>query len=173
MTPEQFELKEAIFRAVENAARALFSHRNEHFYYFSLITSGEAHAPIVSAWSHEALAFVPEDQRAFVKWSYADSPYFDFGAEYFEQVRKLFSQRPRISALRETARDDEYAFRFFAMEAALTELDARGAFGAGLEREQIVINVEVMPPDYTNTERAKRMNPAAALLSWLVEAAEE
>jgi hypothetical protein len=58
------------------------------------------------------------------------------------------------------------------MEAALSEADAAGTFGSGIEREQIVINVEVMPPDHSNTERAIRLNPPAALTEWLVEAAE-
>lgn len=31
---------------------------------------------------------------------------------------------------------------------------------------------EVMPPDYTNTERALRLNPPSALTGWLAEAAE-
>ena len=30
-----------------------------------------------------------------------------------------------------------------------------------------------MPPDYSNTERAIRLNPKDALVSWLEEAAEE
>jgi len=35
-----------------------------------------------------------------------------------------------------------------------------------------VVNVEVMPPDATNVERAIRLNPPAALADWLSEAAE-
>tara|TARA_R100000988_G_scaffold7577_1_gene4444 strand:- start:373 stop:525 length:153 start_codon:yes stop_codon:yes gene_type:complete len=31
---------------------------------------------------------------------------------------------------------------------------------------------EVMPPDPTNTERARRLNPPAALTRWLEEVAE-
>ncbi len=45
------------------------------------------------------------------------------------------------------------------MEKAMVRLDATSIFGKGNERESIYINVEVIPPDHTNTERAKRLNP--------------
>ena len=60
-----------------------------------------------------------------------------------------------------------------AMEEAMARLDQAGLFGTGSKRAHIVINVEVMPPDYTNTERAKRLNPPEALVDWLKEAAED
>ena len=53
-------------------------------------------------------------------------------------------------------------------------LNDRGrAFIREMNRLGIVINVEVMPPDYTNTERALRLNPRQALDAWLAEAAED
>lgn len=165
-------LKREIVKAVKMAAEKLFRETEESFYYFTLITSGEAHAPIVSAWSKEKLSMVPESERQLVKWSYADSPYFDFDSDGFEQVRLLFSQRPDILLLDEPLRSSEYDERLAVMEDALSEVDAAGVFGRGVEREQIVINVEVMPPDHSNTERAMRLNPPAALSDWLNEAAE-
>ncbi|MBQ5560883.1 MAG: DUF4303 domain-containing protein, partial [Lachnospiraceae bacterium] len=51
--------------------------------------------------------------------------------------------------------------------------DAKGIFGRGKQRLDIVINAEFMPPDYTNTERALRLNPKEALYEWLEEIAEE
>jgi hypothetical protein len=53
-----------------------------------------------------------------------------------------------------------------------TRLNAKGLFGKGKERLGIVINAEVMPPDYTNTQRALRLNPRDALTAWLREMAE-
>ena len=35
-----------------------------------------------------------------------------------------------------------------------------------------MINVEVVPPDHTNTERAIRLNPPEAITQWLADAAE-
>lgn len=45
-------------------------------------------------------------------------------------------------------------------------------FGEGDTRNNIVINVELMLPDYNNTLRAMRLNPSEALSDWLSEAAE-
>ena len=58
------------------------------------------------------------------------------------------------------------------MEKAMANLDKEGLFGVGNQRLGIVINAEVMPPDYTNTERALRLNPREALTVWLEEVAE-
>lgn len=165
-------LKRAIADAVRSVAKRLFRETGESFYYFTLITSGEAHAPLISAWSREALSAVSPEDREMVKWSYADSPYFDYGAEGFEEVRILFDQRPDILSLEGELRFSEYEERLAVMEAALSEVDEMGVFGIGNEREKIVINVEVMPPDHSNTERAIRLNPPKALDEWLEEAAE-
>jgi hypothetical protein len=165
-------LKKVMIEAISTTAEKLFRETDESFYYFTLITSGEAHAPIISAWSKEKLALLPEAERQLVKWSYADSPYFDFNSEGFDQVRILFGQRPDILSLSEPLRSLEYEERLSLMEAALSEVDARGVFGRGSARENIVINVEVMPPDYSNTERALRLNPSGALREWLDEAGE-
>ncbi len=53
-------------------------------------------------------------------------------------------------------------------------LEARS--GAGVPHPSglpsVVLAVEVMPPDFTNTERVLRMNPPDAVRVWLREAAE-
>ena len=54
----------------------------------------------------------------------------------------------------------------------MTRLDRAGVFGTGPKRAGIVVNVECMPPDRTNVERALRLNPPEALEVWLREAAE-
>jgi hypothetical protein len=58
------------------------------------------------------------------------------------------------------------------MEAAMKRLNEEGLFGSGPERWSIVVNVEVMPPDETNTARGIRLNPAEALTEWFEEWAE-
>ena len=42
-------------------------------------------------------------------------------------------------------------------------------------RDDIIVLVEVMPPDYTNTERAYRMNSKESKIfnDWIEEASEE
>jgi hypothetical protein len=176
--PSQRELTDTIAEATRNAVVRLFREHPGHFYYCSLITTGEANAPFLSAWSEESLDATTTAQadaasaRHAIKWSYADSPFCDFASEQFEAVRALFLQRPVLDPSDEMRWMAEWQLRVDAMEAAMARLDAEGVFGRGQERARIVINVEVMPPDHTNTERAIRLNPRAALENWLKEAAE-
>ena len=176
--PSHDELVEAIATAAGRAFRDLFAQHPGHFYYVSLITTGEAHAPVIAAWSEESLAAVassshdPHDALHYLKWSYAESPFYCYGEQYFDRVNQLFADRPDIHSLEDAARDIEYAARLNAMESAMQRLDAQGLFGEGVRRHQIVIHVEVMPPDYTNTLRALRLNPPESLSAWLAEAAE-
>lgn len=177
--PSSAELSYAIESAARNAFLSLFSFHLGDYYYCSLITTGEAHAPIVSAWSWQALdSAVRNTQRSseeahLLKWSYSDSPFFRYGWEYFAQVREVFDERPRINALMTDVEwEKEYNFRLSAIENAMATLDAEGIFGTGDRRDRVVILVEVVPPDRTNVDRAIRLNPLAALREWLAEAAE-
>ena len=175
MTPSETELKDAIYEASKKAISELFNKHPGNFYYFALITTGEAHPPFISAWSKETLknAATTEEERNELKWSYADSPYCCYGEEYFFEVKELFSKRPEMSSdLSEDEWNAGYNVRLNAMEAAIANLDEEGIFGKGEIRNNIVINVEVMPPDSTNTERAKRLNPLKAIETWLFQAAE-
>src|SRR5215831_9961875 len=94
----------AVLRAaIRDAARRAFAelraaHPDEHFYYFTLVTTGDALRPGPSASSEEGLARIcgqyrdagmtcdPEDLR----WSEADSPYVLSGDEHFREVEDLF-----------------------------------------------------------------------------------
>jgi hypothetical protein len=177
--PTEDELTDAIADAARTAFTKLFRDHPENFYYCSLITNGKAHPPILAAWSWEALDAAvagtadPSDARWGLKWSYADSPYLCYCDAHFGRVRILFELRPQIGTGM-TAEDwtTEYNLRLRAMERAMARLDMEGIFGTGETRLRVVINAEVMPPDYTNTERAVRLNPAGALLEWLIECAE-
>jgi len=163
----------AIEKATRKTAEKLFQETGESFYYFTLITTGEAHSPFVSASSVEFLEATPVEQREYIKWSYADSPYCGYGAEYFSEVDDLFSERPDFLELSESMQAEEFNLRINAMVSAISRLDKEGVFGKGKDRENILVNVEVMPPDHTNVERAIKLNPASALVEWLKEAAEE
>ncbi|MCR5738246.1 MAG: DUF4303 domain-containing protein [Lachnospiraceae bacterium] len=173
-----------LVRLIENAAKKaltkLFDEHDENFYYITLATFGECVCPVISAWSVEALEReaslkgYSEDEKADLKWDYASSPYYAFGYdEFFGDVRKAFDARDEKI---EDADDDEYdremSIRLNSMEKAMQDLDLKGLFGQGDKRLGIVINAEYMPPDYSNTERAKRLNPEQALAEWLEEAAE-
>lgn len=175
--PSEEELKNAIANAVRNAVKNLFENSpGHHFYYIALITSGDVLAPSLTAWSKEALENELSKnegiERLDIKWSYADSPFFPVGEQYFDAVRRLFESRPKLDPNDSEQWEDEFQFRMRAMEAAMAELDREGVFGSERARGGLVINVEVMPPDHTNTVRARRLNKDESLQEWLVEAAE-
>ncbi len=172
------KLVEVIQDATQKALSKLFETYKENFYYCSLITTGEGLCPIISAWSYEALDRVAnkeddvEEAKFYLKWSYSATPYFAYGEEFFENVNKLFLERMRVLTT-EKEIDREIRLRINSMEKVMHNLDMNGMFGQGEKRLGIVINAEFMPPDYTNTERALRLNPEAALSEWLEEIAEE
>ncbi|MCH5585622.1 DUF4303 domain-containing protein [Shimazuella sp. AN120528] len=156
--------------AAEKSFLSLFRNQ-ESYYYCALVTTGEAFPPIISAWSWEALARTSSEEAEWLKWSYADSPYFNYGSENFETVRKLFYEREHdhtdmVKWLK------EYDFRMEAMVLAMEKLDEKGLFSINQPRNKIYINVEVMPPDESNTVRALRLNKRENILDWLNEAAE-
>jgi hypothetical protein len=164
------ELKQEIKDAVQKSVNDLFN-INENFYYVVLVTTGEAHSPILSAWSTEALNKYNDID---IKWSYADSPYFNYGKEYFEKVNRLFSLRPLMNEnMTENEWNEEYNLRLNAMENAMKELDDENIFERKDKRKNMIINVEVMPPDYENTERALRLNNKEILKEILDEWLEE
>ncbi|EMI24361.1 DUF4303 domain-containing protein [Rhodopirellula europaea] len=164
--PTVDELTASVVDAATLAFRKLFA-TGETFYYCVLITTGEALPPCIAAWSHESLA--RSDQPELDRWHYADSPFLDFGAEHFAPVRDLWLARPAIGDGNWNA---EYELRLTALESAMRNLDSMGVFGSGESRRTLMINVEVVPPDHTNTERAIRLNPPESIAQWIAEAAE-
>ena len=68
----------------------------------------------------------------------------------------------------------EYDMRYMAMETAMSLLDKEGLFEITQNRDEVVVLVETMPPDYTNTQRAYRMNSRDSQIfkEWIIEAAQ-
>ena len=173
------KLVSTIEEAINQVATELFTSTKEKFYFFVLSTTSEALAHYISAWSHEALQqqIITQnwntDDIADFKWSSIDSPYFEFGAQYFHQVNQAFLERPDIHSLETDAEyEKEFNFRIGAMMEALHRCDEKGIFSLNQARSEIMINVEILPPDYTNTIRAKKLNPLEAIQAWLKEASE-
>jgi hypothetical protein len=169
-----------IAKASEKAFQKLFEN-GERYYYCALITTGEAFSPFISAWSWEALQretdkLTNPEESKYIKWSYADSPYMCFGEEYFKNVDKLFDKLPHIDSFlgdnKPEKWEQQYDFRLKAMEQALKQVDSMGIFSKNQPRKDVYINVEVMPPDETNTKRALRLNQKEDITMWLEEAAE-
>lgn len=147
---------------------------HEHFYYFALVTTGDALRPAPSACSLEGLqrslaryrAKGSACEPAALRWSEADSPYHLHGDEHFGDVEALFLLGGDHRALPDLAYEEEVARRFQAMEDALRDLDREGFFGTGSQRFAIVINV-VAPGEEDEDvilARAARLNPAESLV---------
>ncbi len=172
------ELITAIARATRTAYEKLRSDHQGDYYYFVLTTTWDGTAPTVSAWSREALELAvhdakdKEDAEWGLKWSYADSPFLCFGEEFFSQVREMFARRADIRTLSGEAREQELNIRVDSMVEALMLLDREGVFGTGDNRNRIFINVELNPPDSSNTRRAEILNPLDARKEWIAEMAE-
>ncbi len=174
MPPELQPLGDAIFEAAKKAFLKLFEN-GEHYYYCVLLTTGEALPPCIAAWSVEALErfvnenAIPEEEIPYYKYSFADSPYYAFGYdEYFQQVVQLFEQRDSlIDYNNEEQWNEEYNLRLAAMVYAMKKLDETGIFALNQPREQVYINVELMPPDDTDIERALSLNNSEDIKEWL------
>lgn len=175
------ELSAIIAQASREAFSRLFASVDEEFYYCTLVTTGEALPPQISAWSWEALNRVaegkskPEMWRSMLKWSYADSPYVDFGSEFFKPVYEAFEARPSMTTgMIADEWDREFSFRLNAMTEAMKTLSDEGIFGTGEARAAKIVLVEVVPPDASNAERARLLNrEGPALANWIEEAGEE
>lgn len=172
-------LYEKLIKAVRAAFTGLFEKHNEEFYYCTLITDGEGNGPFISAWSKEALnkyimdEEISKEEELDYKWSYADSPYCAYGWEYFKDVEDyIIKNKPSCDC-------DINDWNIWTnsvidtMEKVLMDLDKQGLFGVGDKRKGIVLNAEIMPPDYTNTLRALRLNDEGDIKDWLEEIAEE
>ncbi len=59
---------------------------------------------------------------------------------------------------------NEWEIRVSSMEEAMKRLDQIGFFGTGDDRGNVVINVEIAPPDGNEYDSALRLNPKSSLL---------
>ncbi|MCI8478624.1 MAG: DUF4303 domain-containing protein [Oscillospiraceae bacterium] len=173
---------EALIEALVKAARAAFlslkETTKEHFYYYVFVFDEGLH-PYISAWSYEALEKsiveqqLTEEEKSWWKWDCSDSPYAVYGYdEFFPEVSELLDKRASIVS------DDalygiEWEVRVNSLEEAMRRLDGAGLFGTEEERKNVVINVELAPPDGSEYDRALRLNPPSAFLSEYLETCEE
>lgn len=169
---EDKQLEQATYLAAKTAFLELFQKYPGRFYYCSMFTDGLANGPAITAWSYEALDELAS-QRAddssakdWLKWSYGESPFFCYRDDLFEPLRKLFQSRGGIGS---TTWNAEFEARLAIMENVMRRLDNEHVFGVGEERKKLVVAVEVIPPDASNTERVKRLNPPDAVAVWLAE----
>lgn len=168
-----------LLKATKTAFTELFKEHEEFFYYCTLVTTGEGNCPYISAWSWQALKnfkdqeHIPDTEIIDYKWSYADSPYCAYGWEYFKEVEEyVVANKPKNIDDAEDWFSWESAL-LATMETVMSTLDEQGVFGMGARRKSMLVNAEIMPPDYTNTIRALRLNRKEDIHIWLREAAED
>lgn len=159
---------ETLVSAITDATRKTLAEifeGGERFYYFALITnSGSPTCPVISAWSWEAFE---KTNNEYLKWEWADSPYYDCGEEYFKTVREIFNQLPDLGVANDEALwEIQFHFRVNAMVEALKRLDDEGLFAKNQPRKDIFVNVE-MTDGYENIKRALQINEEAIVKEYL------
>lgn len=154
-------LSRTVADATREAVTALRVEHPESFYAFALLTSGEGHAPYLSACSVEADA-----QEGLDRWNLAETPYVLWGyEEHFADVVRAFAARPAPT-------EAEHAVRLASIEEGLRLLDVEGFFGPA--RQDMLLIAGTMPPDHTDAGFVRRLNPAGALYEeWLRDCAEQ
>ena len=166
-------LKEAFMKTYY----ALTSEHNEKFYYMVLILDEGIH-PYFSAWSYEALEKsikeqgISDEDRTWWKWDYSDSPYVTYGYdEYFEELVQYLDQRS-CDMSDDELYDIEWYVILESMVEALREIREENAEVD--EFSEMIINVEVAPPDCEEASRAQILNKPSALLDeYLAECEDE
>ena len=162
--------------ALATAARAAFEqlraeNPDERFYCYALYTTGEYRwiSPLVcgeNALRNVATSYDENDienQMLELRWSPADSPYMEMGLEHFDPVEALLAALPHIYDLSPVEFRDRVDRVHACCTAALQRLDADGFFGAGAERDAVIVNI--LQGDQSNRSRldnAKVLNPPAA-----------
>lgn len=171
-------LVDVLQTAFQNAVISLREEHDENFYYFAFIFD-EGLRPYISAWSYEAYEKsvaeeqIGEDEKVWWKWNYSDSPYAVYGYdEFFSEADKLLNER-ESKLSEDELYDVEWDKRIASMEEALKRLDSLKFFGTGEVRKNVVINVEIAPPDCSEYERALRLNPQSPLLCEYLETCEK
>nr|WP_314804175.1 DUF4303 domain-containing protein [uncultured Capnocytophaga sp.] len=164
-------LSQLIYKCAKEAFLELFKNK-EHYYNCVLLALAEGYAPILSAWSYEALDREipkhPKEEIWLYKWNFADSPYYAFGEEYFKPVQSLLDTYPSIFDMEdEDEIEREFELRVSAMVQAMQKLDQEGIFSINQPREQVYINVECIPNDNSDVDRALLLNEAKNIQEWL------
>lgn len=160
--------------AFQNAVSALRAEHDENFYYYAFIYD-ELLRPYISVLSYEAYKklLAEKDDEDDWKWCTFDFPYCAYGYdEFFSEVDNMFLERENGMSIDELY-SIEWDTRVDSMEEALKRLDKAGFFGTGENRKNVIINVEVAPPDCKERQRALRLNPESPLLSEYLEICED
>lgn len=168
------ELVKIFVKAAGSAFSSLKENHQEQFYYYAFIFDEGLH-PYISAWSYEALNQsmsdneITDQEKSWWKWDYSDSPYAVYGYDDFFNEANILLDKRASNLSDDELYDIEWDIRIASMEEAMKRLDQSGLFGMKDDRKNVVINVEIAPPDGSEYSRALRLNPTSPLLSEYLE----
>lgn len=159
--------RERLTSEIVDAARNAFSavrqaHAEERFYAFALYTEPDLGYLVPSCNSEEGLArkvgsFTADELR----WNPCDWAYHLEGESFFAPVQPVLEGLPPI--YQQPDPDAAFDDRFNVFASALRRLDADEFFGAGREREHVVVNVLWGDQDLRfHLSTARQLNPPAA-----------
>lgn len=165
-----------IKQAFMNTYYDLMHEHNENFYYLALILDAGMR-PYFSAWSYEAFIKsvseqgISDNDRSWWKWDYSDSPYVTYGFDkYFYKLSNYLDQKIQFMDDDELY-DTEWDVVLESMVEALKEI--REENDGVKEFSNLIINVEVAPPDGEAAKRALIINRPSELLDEYLKVCDE
>lgn len=154
----------------------LIHEHNENFYYLALILDAGMR-PYFSAWSYEAFEKsvneqgISDSDRLWWKWDYSDSPYVTYGYDkYFAKLSDYLDQKIQNMDDDEIY-DTEWDVILESMVEALKQI--REENNGVKEFSNLIINVEVAPPDGEGAKRAQIINRPSELLDEYLNVCDE
>lgn len=173
------DIRDVYFEALKNSLKILFDENEESFYYVVLVVDENGFPPVFSAWSDEALDSyknendLSDEETVWAKWSYSESPYFNFQEEIFSEAAKLWNSKGLIDDFKGEQWQRELKKRVSSLEDALRNINDSIFTKMAINRDLFLINVEDVPPSKETTQRAVRLNGMNEKVNeWLDEAAE-
>lgn len=158
---------ESLVTALASALRANYqalraAHPDHRLYAFGLYITRDALFIGPTAASEEGLR--GRDDPESYRWRLSSSPLHLFEEDTFDPVQTLLASRPDPYELDEDEMAAEVGTRLESCFAALETLDREGLFGAGTDRDGLVVSIfSADESDRLRLDHAKRLNPPTAL----------
>lgn len=178
--------KETIYKlllaASEKGFLQLFETHKEHFYYCSLVMMDCA-TPCITALSEEVYRQLlddnadgnssSEEDKAYFRWAYAESPYLGFGyEEYFQEVNAFFCKDVSLD-LSNDEYDEHVRDWVQAMRVVMKSLKDKGIFSKNC-KENVFLFAEQQPPEPDNNlKSAHYLNEEDVFKIWYQDNKEE
>ena len=181
MARDKSRLRDVLMASCERAWNAWTKkYPRERFYAFALYTTLDAEYFVPSICGEDGLTKVAreylkrksyatlEEARQGLRSSFADSPYHGQGERYSDGVEEALDATPIPYEQSERAADKVIRARLDAAIDALRTLDAKGVFGKGARRKNIVLLIEAGDRDQEWVSKlAKSINPKEVYASYV------